>query len=95
MGFNIPGCFMEISTVFQECFKEVSRKGKFQRSSKKVLRCFKKVSWVLQGNLECVSRVFHTGFKKVSKVTLSRFKGSFKRVSRIFHRSFEEVSRKC
>ena len=74
MGFNIPGCFMEISTVFQECFKEVSRKGKFQRSSKKVLRCFKKVSWVLQGNFKVVSEdllnrfleEFQEGFKDLT-----------------------------
>ena len=47
--------FLGVSWKFKDCFKSVMEK----RCFKEVLRCFKKVSWVLLENFKGVSRVFH------------------------------------
>ena len=77
--FPIPGCFMEVSRMFQRSFKEVLLKFRkvFQSSS--------------EGNFNGVPRVFSAcvnwSFKRVSRI----FHGSFKEVSRIFLKCLIEV----
>ena len=62
------GNFKNVSRVIQRSVMEMSSVSQKLQSE---------VSWVLQGNFKGVVRVFHMGFKKVSKATLSRFKGEF------------------
>ena len=47
--------FLGVSWKFQKYFK-----GVLKKCFTEVARCFKEVSWVLQGNIKGVSRVFHT-----------------------------------
>ena len=51
------GCFKNVLRVFQECLKQVPKE--FQSCFKQFARCFRKVSWVPQGDFKGVSRVFH------------------------------------
>ena len=52
------GVSWKMSRMFQVGLKGVL--WKCQKCFTEVARCFKKVSWLLQGNFKGVSRVFHT-----------------------------------
>ena len=54
---KFPGCFKEVSRVFQETFKKVLRE---------LQGCLKEVFRVFHRSLKCVSRKFQGCFKKVS-----------------------------
>ena len=53
-------------------------------------RCFRKVSWVPQGDFKGVSRVFHRlkPFKQVSRGVSRIFHRSFKKIFKVFNRAY-------
>ena len=64
--------FKDVSMEFQVCFKEVLRvfTESSKGGSKEFIRCFNKVSRVIQG----IFRECHGGFKKILRVFQVRWK---------------------
>ena len=82
------GCFRSVLGVCQRSYWSV---WKFWRCFKEFSRCFRKVSWVPQGDFKGVSRVFHRWLKPFQPVS----RGDSEGVSRVFYQSFKDLSKKC
>ena len=68
-------CYMEVSKLFQQCFKGPPRKfhGYFKGVSGKILGCLKSASWGMKGTyiskpVQPISRKFQRRLIKVSRM---------------------------